>query len=88
MLIFIPQISTFSHFSIQDVRDVSKQENLAQESKKTEGLFSKAKQKVTHHFTKNYISDNAEQLKKYVEKLKTELFTMENNISIKELLMQ
>ena len=62
--------------------------NTSTELKKKVGLFTKLKQKVTHPFTRNYISENAEQLKEYVEKLEAELFAMENNLSIKDLAVQ
>ena len=52
------------------------------------GLIAKLRQKVTHPFTRNYISERAEQLKTYVQKLEAELHIMENNESIQDLVFQ
>ena len=51
-------------------------------------IFAKIKRKITYSFTKKHISDSAEQLKSYLEKLVQELIAMETNPSLQELLFQ
>ena len=56
--------------------------------KDASGIFSKIKRKITHPYTKKHISDSAEQLKSYLEKLVNELIAMETNPSLQQLLFQ
>lgn len=52
------------------------------------GLLDKLRMKVKHNFTKEYISDSAEQLKEYIAKLEKALATMEENENIQELVIE
>ena len=58
---------------------------LPEDNVQNEKFFAKMKRKIAHPFKRNYISERAEKLKRYAEKIDTELFEMENDKVIRDL---
>ena len=60
---------------------------LPEDNVQREKFLVKVKRKITHPFRRDYISERAEKLKRYLEKIDTELFAMENDKVMRNLVV-
>ena len=60
---------------------------LPEDNIQNEKFLAKVKRKIAHPFKRDYISERAEKLKRYAEKIDTELFEMENDKVMRNLVV-